>query len=132
MELSASILFRFLLFYLSEYVKFSFSIFLSFGSFSFDQSRMNYYLSNSSTKFFSKQPLNHFGKVQRILTINLHHILLLNSHMKKLISAAPLGLKCGTHKSLDLDEMRMLSESAVYEKKGFFAVQLVVCNAMSV
>jgi hypothetical protein len=49
--------------------------------------------------------------------------------LKKLISAAPLGLKCGTYKSLDLDEMRMLSESEVYEKRFLFVVQLVVCDS---
>jgi hypothetical protein len=42
-----------------------------------------------------------------------------NPKLTPLISAAPLGLKCGTHKSLSLDEIRMLSESAVYEKRGF-------------
>jgi hypothetical protein len=40
-------------------------------------------------------------------------------YKKKLVSAAPLGLKCGTHKSVYLDEIRMLSESAVYEKNFF-------------
>jgi hypothetical protein len=29
--------------------------------------------------------------------------------LKKVISAAPLGLKCGTQKSVYLDEMRMLT-----------------------
>jgi hypothetical protein len=57
---------------------------------------------------------------------------------KKLTSAAPLGLECGTHKSLSLDEIRMLIESAVYEKRVFrspticlqcyVCIKKVVCN----